>query len=216
MILLILGPSGSGKGTQAKKLAKKYDLHFISMGSLLRDAAKESKEINQVINKKGKLVPAYTTFRILKDYLDKKGLKDNIILDGYPRMIKQYEFLKTWLKEVGRSIDIAFVLEIGEEEVYKRLSGRRMDPKTGKIFNLNTFPKPGPDIDVSKLVQREDSKKEAIEERLGWYKNDVLPLIKALEEDEKVQLERVDGERDIEEIQKELVKIVEERMNEGR
>lgn len=208
MIILILGPLGSGKGTQAKRLAKRFDLHFISMGDLLRRAAEKNDEIDELINKKGKLVPAYTTYKILKDYLDDNKITDDIIFDGYPRMVQQYEFLKEWLEKGDKEIDLAIVLEVSEEESVRRLSGRREDSKTGRIYNLNTSPKPGPEVDVKKLIRRDDDQPGAIKARLKWYQTDVVPLIKRLEE-EGVEVKRVNGEQSVEKIQVDLFKLLE-------
>ncbi len=208
MIILILGPLGSGKGTQAKRLAKRFNLHFISMGELLRKAAQKDDEIDRLINEKGKLVPAHTTYEILRDYLDNNQITDNVIFDGYPRMIEQYGLLKKWLKENRKKIDLAIVLEVSEEESVRRLSGRREDPKTGKIYNLNTSPKPGPEVDVKNLIQRDDDQPEAIKARLKWYQTDVVPLIRRLEE-EGVKVKRINGERPIEKIRADLFKLLE-------
>jgi adenylate kinase len=208
MIILILGPLGSGKGTQAKRLARSFNLHFISMGDLLRQAAQKDDEIDKLINEKGKLVPAYTTYKILKGYLDDNKITDNIIFDGYPRMVQQYEFLREWLEESGKKIDLAIVLEVSEKESMRRLSGRREDPKTGRIYNINTSPKPGPKVDVKRLIRRDDDQPEAIKARLKWYQTDVVPLIKRLEE-EGIKVKRIDGERPVEKIQADLFKLLE-------
>lgn len=207
MNILILGSSGSGKRTQAKMLADKFNLHYVEMGNLLREAAKKNPAIDERINKQGQLVSAEEAFSTLKEYLEKKSWKDNIIFDGYPRMVKQHQLLKEWLTEKGKKVDLAIELEISEKESIRRLSARRTDPKTGKIYNLVTAPKPDSEIDVKSLIQRDDDKPEAIKVRLDWYQENVAPLIEILEKEGV--LEKVDGERPIDEIQKDLVALVE-------
>lgn len=207
MIIFLMGPLGSGKGTQAKLLAKEFDLEFVSMGDILRSAAKKDKELDNLINKKGKLVSSKKTVEILENYLKEKNLNDNVVLDGFPRTIDQYVEFKKWLSRNKKSIKLTIVLEIGENESVRRISGRRMDPKTGKIYNLVTSPKPGDEIDADSLVQRDDDKEEAIKKRLSWYEESVLPLVEELKKD-GVAVKKVDGERSIEEIQKNIVELV--------
>ncbi|OGM29566.1 hypothetical protein A2630_01075 [Candidatus Woesebacteria bacterium RIFCSPHIGHO2_01_FULL_44_10] len=208
MIIVVLGPQGSGKGTQAKLLAQKYNLKVISMGDLLRAASKADEGINEIVNKKGGLVPPETTYSVLIEYLKANEINDNFILDGFPRMVEQYELFKTWLVEKGKQIDIVIVLDISEEESIRRLSGRRTDPVGGKIYNLDTSPKPGPEVDVASLVQRDDDKPEAIRQRLNWYKTDVLPLIGHLRE-ANVKVVEIDAARSVDAIQADLIAFLE-------
>jgi adenylate kinase len=194
MILIIFGPQGSGKGTQAKLLAEARGLFYLSTGDLLREAAKTRSDIDEIMNKKGKLIPDEVTFPLMTDFLEEKGNLDNVIFDGYPRSVKQLNLLEDWLNKKGKKIDKAILLELSEKESIRRLSARRMDKKTGKIYNLVTNP-PGSEINKEDLIQREDDKPEAIKKRLAVYQQTTKPLVEILEK--KGVLEKVDGERPI-------------------
>lgn len=205
MIILIMGPQGSGKGTQAKKLAEEFNLFYLDAGAILRKIAKTDPRINEIVNKRGELLPDQEIFEVITDYLDKKGVYDNIILDGYPRSIIQYDLISGWLKKHGSSITEAIFLRVSEQISVKRLSARRQDPKTGRIYNLITK-KPGPEVNSESLVQREDDEPEAIRERLMHYHKSTEPLVNKLKDDGI--LVEVDGEDEIEQIYAEIKDIV--------
>jgi adenylate kinase len=205
MNILLLGPQGSGKGTQARLLCEKFGFFYFESGSFLRDAAKTSEHLAQMLAA-GQFVPDAEMSSYVTSYLDEKGVYDNILFDGFPRSVIQYDSLKGWLIAKKVKIDIVFLLKIPEEETVRRLSARRMDPVTGKIYNLVTDPPPS-GVDLSTLTQRDDDKPEAIKKRLGWYEEQVTPLVAALRED--IGVIDIDGVRPIVEIQKELVEIIE-------
>lgn len=206
MNILLLGPQGSGKGTQAKLLVSQFGLYYIESGEILREAAKKDPVIDRLINKEGKLLPDDVTFRLVTDKLEKeKPERDGILFDGFPRSIAQYELLGDWLSQVGRKINLAILIEISEEESIKRLAERRMDPATGKIYNLVTEPPPQ-GVDINSLVQREDDKPEAIKERLNEYRHVTLPLVERLDADGI--LRTVGGERPVEIIYQEIARVV--------
>ena len=195
MNIIILGPLGSGKGTQARFLAERLNLFYFETGKFLRELAKSNPSIDERINKKGELVPDKEMFSLLTKHLeDKAPGRENLLLEGYPRSVKQYELLKGWLAEKGQKIDKAILLEISEKESVRRISARRIDRKTGKIYNLITNP-PDLNVDRKNLYQRPDDKPEAIKKRLTWYKDSVLPLVGVFEKEGI--LEKVDGERPI-------------------
>ena len=204
MNILILGPQGSGKGTQGKLLAQKFGFYYIESGALIREAARNDPKINQIVNVEGRLLDDEPTFEIIKKNLE-RAHDGNLLLDGFPRSPVQYEMLRAWLSAKGQKIDHAILLEIGEEEAVRRLSARREDRKSGKIFNLITNP-PGPEIEGSSLYQRPDDTPEPIKNRLKEYQEKTKPLI-AVFEKEGI-LRRVNGERPIEAIFADLVKIV--------
>lgn len=206
MNILFIGPQGSGKGTQARLLSDKYGFFYFESGAYLRRIAQNNDELKKTLAE-GRLVPDKEMTSYLTAFLDKENLYDDIIFDGFPRTISQYEFLKKWLEEKKVKIDLVVVLTISEKETIRRLSARRLDPATGKIYNLITEAPPE-SVDVNKLIQREDDKPESIKKRLNLYREKTEPLISELKKDSKVV--EVNGEAPIEEIQKKLITIVEE------
>jgi adenylate kinase len=205
MNILLLGPQGSGKGTQARLLCEKFGFFYFESGGFLREASKTNEHLAKMLSE-GMFVPDAEMSSYVTAYLDQKGVYDNILFDGFPRSVIQYETLKDWLSAKKVEIDIVFLLKIDEEETVRRLSARRTDPATGKIYNLVTDPPPA-DIDVSTLTQRDDDKPEAIKKRLSWYAEQVTPLISALRED--IGVVDIDGTRPIADIQKDLAEIIE-------
>lgn len=204
MNIILFGPQGSGKGTQARLLCDKFGFSYFESGAYLRKLAETHPEMAEIMNS-GKLVPDEEFTSYLTAYLDQENLYDNIIFDGFPRTVDQYRFLKVWLNKKQVKIDLGLVLEISESETLKRLGSRRQDPTTGKIYNLITDLPPS-DVDVNTLVQRDDDKPDAIKKRLELYHNRTEALISEMEKETKVF--RVNGERIIEEIQNELVNII--------
>lgn len=205
MNILLIGPQGSGKGTQARLLVEKLGFYYFESGSFLREISQKNEVVRKMLSE-GTFVPDEEMVSYVTAYLDGKGIYDNILFDGFPRSITQYNFLKSWLKEKNVSLNLVIILEISEEETVRRLSARRSDPRTGKIYNLITDPPPA-DINKDLLVLRDDDKPEAIKKRLGWYKEQVIPLISELKKEVKVV--EINGERPIDEIQKELVMEIE-------
>lgn len=206
MNIILLGPQGSGKGTQARLLVEKFSFFYFESGGFLREISQKNKHVKEMLAS-GTFVPDAEMASYVTAFLDEKGIFDNILFDGFPRSIKQFEVLKSWLEKRKARINLALVLEISEKETIRRLSARRMDSNTGKIYNLITDPPPV-NIDKTSLVQRDDDRPEAIRKRLGWYEEQVKPLINQLQKETKVV--GVDGERSIEKIHQELVEIVRE------
>lgn len=207
MNILLIGPQGSGKGTQARLLADKYHLFYFETGNFLRKLAKTNDIVKKTIES-GKLVPDKEMSSYIEAFFDEKGIYDNVIFDGFPRTVEQYDFFKKWLSAKNVKLDLVFVIEISEESSIKRLEARRQDPQTGKIYNLITD-KPPANIDIKKLIQRKDDKPESIKERLKLYKEMTMPLIKKLEKDTLVV--KINGENPIEKVNKELEKVINEK-----
>jgi adenylate kinase len=206
MNIILFGPQGSGKGTQARLLCDKFGFSYFESGAYLRKLSDTHEEMKLIMNS-GKLVPDEEFTSYLTAYLDQENLYDDIIFDGFPRTLEQYKFLKVWLNQKQVKINLAIVLEINEEETLKRLGARRLDPKTGKIYNLVSDLPPS-DVDINTLVQRDDDKPEAIKKRLALYHERTETLIEGIKKDTNVF--RVNGERSIEDIHNDLVGIVEE------
>lgn len=209
MNILLIGPQGSGKGTQARILLEKFGFFYFESGEFLRKVAGTNEELKKVLSE-GQLIPDREMTSYLTAFFDQKNLYDDIIFDGFPRTEPQYQFWKKWLTDKEIKIDLAIVLEISEAETVRRLTARRKDPVTGAIYNLVTDPPPS-SVDLSTLIQRDDDKPEAIKIRLVSYRQRTEPLIKTLASD--MEVIEVDGERPIVEISKDIVKIVESRIH---
>lgn len=208
MNILLIGPQGSGKGTQARILCEKFNFFYFESGAYLRRIAEEHPDLKTWLAE-GKLVPDKEMTSYLTAFLDSKNLYDDVVFDGFPRTIEQYNFLKDWLKDKKVKIDLVIDLEISEEETVRRLSARRQDPQTGKIYNLITDPPPD-EVDQSKLLQRDDDKPEAIKKRLSLFKEKTEPLIVELKKDAKV--EKINGEQPIDKIASDIENLVKEGM----
>lgn len=206
MNLIILGPQGSGKGTQAKLIAKRLTLFYFEIGDYLRELAETDSRIDEIVNKKGVLLPDEEIFSYVSKYLAKNDsdLK-NFIFDGYPRSVKQYQLLKDWLQEKGSVIDKVILLNISEEESLKRLSARRICEDCGNLYNLITKPPPKGVCECGgKLIQREDDQPDAIKKRLAEYQKQTMPVIDQFRK-EGILLE-IDGERPIKTIHDDILK----------
>ncbi len=209
MNILLMGPQGSGKGTQARLICDQYNFFYFESGAYLRKIAEKHPELKEWLAE-GKLVPDKEMTSYLTAFLDSKNLYEDVVFDGFPRTLEQYNFLKNWLIKKKVKLDLVFVLKISEKETLRRLSARRQDPNTGKIYNLLTDPPPK-GLEQSKLIQRDDDKPEAIMKRLGWYKDQVEPLIDQLKKDTEVV--EINGEKEISEITTQLIGIIRDKEN---
>jgi adenylate kinase len=175
MKMLILGPQGSGKGTQAKKIAEAFELKHISTGDIFRENIKNQTELGKLAKSfidQGKLVPDEVTNKIVEDAI--KG-KDDFILDGFPRNMMQAEVL-----ENVTQLDYAVEVQLEDEDVLLRLSGRRTCRECGEIYHINFKPskKFGEcDHDAGELYQRDDDKPDAITKRLEIYHLETEPIL---------------------------------------
>ncbi len=208
MNLLILGPQGSGKGTQAQMVAEKLGLFYIEAGDMLRRLAIHNQLVDKIINKEGSLLPDEETFSYLKGEIEKNAPDlNNLVFDGFPRSIKQYELLKEWFHQKGLRLDLAIILDISEKETIKRLSARRTCEKCGKVYNLISNPPPeGVCPCGGNLIQREDDRPDAIKVRLNIYQKTTAPLISQLEKEGI--LVRLNGERSIKTIFADILEVV--------
>lgn len=204
MNIILLGSPASGKGTQADLLSKKLGLYYFQTGKLSRDLAKKDKRIKEIIDS-GKLIPEQEMTMYVIDFLkENHSSMGDILFEGFPRFISQYEALKQFLETKGDDIDAIISIDISEKEAIKRLSARRTCEKCGEIYNLITIPPPGGKCKCGgKLMQREDDRPEPIRVRFQYYKDNTKKLIDYI--DNKKDLIRVDGERPIDVIHKDIV-----------
>jgi len=204
MNILLLGQQGSGKGTQARILTEKFGFNYFESGAYLRKVAERNETVRRMLER-GEFVPDKEMTSYLTAFLDQQNLYDHIIFDGFPRTLSQYNFLKDWLTSRGVKIDLVIVLKISDRETIRRLSARRIDPETGKIYNLITDPPP-PGVDRRRLIRRDDDRPEAILKRIGLYKKLTRPLIARLRKETRVV--EINGEQPVEVIASELERLV--------
>jgi adenylate kinase len=182
MRLILLGPPGAGKGTQAKMLKEKFQIPQISTGDILRQAVKENTELGaraKIVMDAGQLVPDDVVIDLIKDRIQQADCKAGFILDGFPRNITQAEKLSETLFGMGLKIDKVIDLEVNAGEVVNRLTGRSTCPECGAMFhNLSRPPKVSGVCDSckGKLEQRPDDNRETIRERLKVYMESTAPL----------------------------------------
>ncbi len=182
MILILLGPPGAGKGTQAKLLSVELGIPHISTGDMFRDHKARGTDIGrqvQAIMDAGGLVTDDITNAMVKDRLSRADVESGFILDGYPRTVGQAGFLDDLLRAAGRSIDRALSYEVAEEMVVERISGRRSCPKCGAIYHVSANPPARGgfcDRDDTALVQRDDDRPENVRMRLEEYGAKTEPL----------------------------------------
>ncbi len=182
MNIVLFGPPGSGKGTQAKLLAEKYGIPHISTGDILRENLKNKTKLGLAAKSymdRGELVPDDVLIGIIKDRLSQSDCASGFLLDGYPRTVPQADALRTILSEMGKKLDIVLNIDVHDDELMKRLTGRRMCACGASYHILFNPPKQAGICDLcgNQLYQRDDDKEEAIRNRLDVYKRQTQPLI---------------------------------------
>lgn len=212
MLIILLGPPGAGKGTQAEKIVKDYHLTYISTGEILRAAAKQQTNLGRKAKEymeQGKLVPDDLVVAIVKERLSEPDCAKGALLDGFPRTIAQAEFLEQALADAGKKLDVVILLALDREELTTRLTGRRVCSKCGANFHIKFKPPSVRNVCDQcggDLYQRADDTLEAVKERLDVYEAETKPLIGFYKE--KGLLFSVDGSRQIEEVYAEVNSIL--------
>jgi len=200
--LILLGPPGAGKGTQAERLKDDFGLPYIGTGELLRKHKHDGTELGREAASymdSGELVPDQLVIRMILEEIDERG-QDGFLLDGYPRSIEQADALADALDASGRTITAALLIDVDDETVIQRLSGRRQC-RNGHLYHVLFNPPKNDeycDVDGTKLVQREDDKPETVKRRLATYHTKTAPLIGYYEE--RGLLRRFDGSREPSEV----------------
>jgi adenylate kinase len=196
--LILLGPPGSGKGTQGETLQTDLELPYYATGDILRAAVREGTEIGSQAKEymdRGDFVPDEVMVGVIAERVDQPEAADGFILDGFPRTIAQAEALDAKMAELGRELSAVILIEVSEEEIVRRLSGRRTCPN-GHVFHVEFDPpeKEGVcDVCGEALQTREDDEPEVVRHRLGQYEEKTKPLIDYYEQ--RGLLERVNGEQ---------------------
>lgn len=212
MKIIMLGAPGAGKGTQAKMIADKYGVSHVSTGDIFRANIKNGTELGMEAKKymdQGLLVPDELTVKILLDRVSQPDCKNGYVLDGFPRTIPQAEVLDKALAELGESIDYAIDVDVPDENIVKRMSGRRACVSCGATYHVVHVPpkKEGIcDRCGSELILRDDDKPETVKNRLDVYHKQTQPLIDFYTK--KGVLKTVDGTVDMQDVFKAIVAIL--------
>ena len=197
--LILLGPPGAGKGTQAERLVADFDLPYYATGDILRAAVKEGSQLGKEAKEymdRGDLVPDEVICRVVVERVDSSEARDGFVLDGFPRTIPQADELGGALDKLGRHLTAVLLIDAPDEEVIRRLSGRRVCKDKGHVYHVDFDPPKNDgfcDQDGSVLIQREDDKEETVRHRLDVFHEQTKPLVDYYEK--KGLLRRFDGTR---------------------
>jgi len=202
--MILVGPPGAGKGTQAARLVDTFKIPHISSGDMLRAAVKEGTELGKAADgymKAGKLVPDDVVIGMILERIAKPDAAHGFMLDGFPRTTPQAEALDKALRAAGVQLDSVVLVEVPDELILERVTGRRSDPVSGAIYHLKYNPPP---TDVAaRVTQRKDDTVEACTERLDKYHRETTPIIPFYEA--QGILKRVDGVGSLEDVTARLV-----------
>ena len=211
--IVLLGPPGAGKGTQAQIVAEKYGLAHVSSGDLFRENLKNETELGklaQTYMKRGELVPDDVTIAMVRDRLSRLDCRDGALLDGFPRTPAQAESLAQMLQEFDGAVTLVPYISVPEEILVERLGGRWTCRANGHVFHEKFNPPVVAgicDLDGSELYQREDDKPETVKNRIKVYQEQTAPLISYYQE--RALLAEIDGTKPIEDVTTELLQAIE-------
>ena len=212
MKIIMLGAPGAGKGTQAKRIAEKYQIPHISTGDIFRSNIKEGTELGMKAKQfmdQGLLVPDEVTIGMLLDRIHQDDCEKGYVLDGFPRTIPQAESLTKALSDRGEAIDYAIDVDVPDENIVNRMSGRRACLTCGATYHV-TFGPPAKegicDVCGAELVLRDDDKPETVQKRLAVYHEQTQPLIDYYKE--AGVLANVDGTQDMEKVFSDIVAVL--------
>jgi adenylate kinase len=202
--LILLGPPGAGKGTQAERLVDDFDLPYYATGDILRAAVNEGSELGRKAGEymeRGDLVPDEVIVEVIVDRIDRTETEDGFLLDGFPRNQDQARSLDKELRRLGRQLTAVLLIEVDDDEAVRRLSGRRVCVKNGHLYHVEFDPPKREgvcDQDGSKLIQRDDDHPGTVKHRLEVYREQTSPLAEMYEE--RGLLRRFDGSRSTSEV----------------
>ncbi len=212
MYIVMLGPPGAGKGTQAKKIAQKMDLMHVSTGDLFRENLKNETDLGKLAQdymNKGELVPDDVTVRMVEARLARPDCEQGAVLDGFPRTPDQAAALDNLLEKLCSKVNVVPYIKVPDEVLVERLSGRWMS-QSGRVYHAKYNPpkvKWIDDVDGSPLYQREDDKPETVRHRIEVYNEQTAPLI-AYYKDKGILVE-IDGTQAIEDVTEDIMKAIE-------
>ena len=208
MKILLLGPPGGGKGTQAKFLMNRFSIPQISTGDMLREHVKNESNLGKEAKEfmdKGELVTDSLILKMMKYRLQDNDCKNGFILDGFPRTIVQAEGLGQLLKEINQELDFVIVIDVDENKIVERMGGRRTHPESGRVYHIKYNPpknKGKDDLTNEDLITREDDKEETVRNRLSVYHKQTKPLIEYYSN----QVLEIDGSESIKLVKTNIIK----------
>jgi adenylate kinase len=206
--LVLLGPPGSGKGTQGERLNEDLRLPYYATGDILRGAVRDETDLGRTAKEymdRGDLVPDEVIVGVIAERIDSSEALDGFILDGFPRTTPQAEALDAKLAELGRGVTAVLLIDVSDDEVVRRLGGRRTCEENGHVFHVEFEPPKQEgvcDIDGSPLIVRDDDKPEVIRKRLETYHEKTEPLVSYY--DSRSVLRRINGEAAPEEVAEQI------------
>lgn len=211
MRLVLVGPPGAGKGTQAQFIASNLSIPKISTGDIFRANVSGGTDLGKLAKTymdRGDLVPDEVTIAMVRDRLSEDDAQDGFLLDGFPRNVKQAEILRDMLKDWGKALDLVLNLIVDDDEVVRRLAGRRTCSQCGRIWHVEFDDKKDDVCDAcgGKLFQRDDDKEETVRHRLNVYQEQTAPLI-SFYADEDI-LKGVDATGPVEEITQRAMEVL--------
>lgn len=209
--IVMLGPPGAGKGTQAKRITKVLCVPHVSTGDLFREHLKNQTELGRMANEymaKGELVPDDVTIEMVRERIAREDCVSGVVLDGFPRTCPQAEALDVLLGSMDRELNTVFYIRVDDETIIRRLSGRRVCPN-GHLFHIEYSPPEEPgvcDHDGLELYQRDDDTEATIQDRLRVYMHDTAPLIDYYRQ--RGLLKEFDGDQPVEEVTVDILESV--------
>ena len=212
MIVILLGPPGAGKGTQSEMLIDRYKLTHISTGDILRSSVKKGTELGNKAKEymdKGELVADEIIVGIVEERLQEPDCESGALLDGFPRTVVQARSLEKVLEGLGRSLSLVLYIDVDEEELISRLTGRRVCRECGASYHLKFNPPQVRNVCDQcggELYQREDDSLDTVKQRVDIYKEQTEPLINYYKNNG--QLQKVDGNQDINEVNEQICQII--------
>ncbi|KGX85362.1 adenylate kinase [Pontibacillus litoralis] len=204
MNLILMGPPGAGKGTQAEKIVEKYEIPHISTGDMFRSAIKEGTQLGKEAKSymdAGELVPDEVTIGIVRERLDKNDCKNGFLLDGFPRTTTQAEALETILSDLGTTLDYVLSIDVDTEQLVERLTGRRVCPTCGATYHVQYNPPKEEgkcNHDGAELIQRDDDKPATVRKRLEVSLEKTMPLLDFYKD--KGYLVSINGDQEIDQV----------------
>ena len=209
--IILLGPPGAGKGTQAKTISNKYSIPHISTGDIFRKNISENTPLGieaKSYMDNGQLVPDEVTINMVKDRLQQEDCKQGYLLDGFPRTVSQAEALQDFLESRNESLDTALLIEVPKDFILERMTGRRVCPSCGASYHIKFNPAVNGKCELcgSDVVQRKDDTEETVKERLDVYEKQTQPLIDFYKD--KNLLSTVDGTQAINKVFESICKVL--------